>query len=150
VKRLPTLIAAMTLGATVLTGCGGGTDAYCDTLESASEEIAALDQGDFDGFEEVVESTRELADTAPDEVAEEWNVLVGALDGFVEALSDAGIELSDLAAIQGGSIPEGVDQEKLTEAFAKIQELNGEDVSDANDKIEAHAKSECGIDLEGL
>ena len=147
-KRVTALIAALTFGASVLTGCSGGTEAYCDALKETAEDFEALDAGNFDNFDDFVDRSRDLASEAPDEVADEWNTVADALDGLVDALAEAGVEPGDMAGIQAGDVPEGVDQAKLAESLGKIQALGSEEVTKATETISTHAKDECGVDLQ--
>ena len=65
-------------------------------------------------FEKAFDTLHELADEAPDDVKDDWEVLDGALTDMEKALQDAGIKISDLEGmVNNGEIPEGVDMEKL-------------------------------------
>lgn len=132
-------------------GCGGGTDAYCEDLRSAEEQFTAFDEGtpDAEQFEDAISTFRSLGEEAPDEVGEEWEVFLGAFDDLETALEDAGIEFGDLAAIQGGELPEGVDPQALQDLGAEIESLGGDEIEQASDAIEEHASSECDVDLSG-
>lgn len=147
-KRLLGLVAAVITSAGVLTGCGGSDD-YCDSLEETVEEFEAVDEGETQDLEESVEAFRDLGDEAPSEVEEEWETLIGAFDEAESALEDAGVSFSDLDEIEGGQMPEGVDEAELMEAFASFEELSSEEYTEANDAIEEHAESECGVTLPG-
>ena len=146
-KRISSLLAATVLGAGLLTGCGGGTDAYCDTLEDTQKNFEDFEAADFSDFDEFTDRVDELADEAPDEVKDDWKVLSEAFNAFVDALDEAGLEPGDLEGLASGEIPEGVDMEALTEAMTEAQALGGEDFEKATDAIEKHAKDECNIDL---
>jgi hypothetical protein len=88
-----------------------------------------------------------LADDAPDEVASDWKTLDEAVTTIENALQDAGLEPSDLAAIQNGQVPNDLDPSKLAEIAPKLQALDGQEVSDAADNIAQNAQDTCGIDL---
>ena len=147
-KRISSTLAATVLGASLLTGCGGGgTDAYCDSLENTQKDFDDFEAADFSNFDEFTDRVDELADDAPDEVKDDWKVLADAFKAFVEALDKAGLEPSDLEGLASGEIPEGVDMEALTEAMTEAQALGGEKFEKATAAIEKHAKDECNIDL---
>ena len=65
----------------------------------------------------------------------------------LDALKDAGLKPSDLAAMQNGQMPQGVDMQKLQALAPKLESLSSSGVSEAADKIAADAKKSCGIDL---
>jgi hypothetical protein len=148
VKRLSTLLAATLLGASLLSGCGGGgTDAYCDTLKDTQKDFDDFEAADFSNFDEFTDRVDELADDAPDAVKDDWKVLKDAFHGFVDALDKAGLKPEDLEGLSNGDLPEGVDMEALTSAMEEAQALGGEDFEKATNAIEKHAKDECNIDL---
>jgi hypothetical protein len=141
------MLAATAFAASLLSGCGGGTDAYCDTLESTQNDFEDFESADFSNFDEFTDRVEELADEAPDEVKDDWQILADAFKAFVDALDEAGLEPADLEGLATGEIPEGVDMEALTEAMTEAQALGSEDVQEATDNIEKHAKDECNIEL---
>ena len=146
-KRISSMLAATVIGASLLTGCSGGTDAYCDTLEDTQKDFEDFEAADFSNFDEFTDRVEELADDAPDEVKDDWKVLADAFKAFVDALDKAGLEPADLEGLASGEIPEGVDMEALTEAMTEAQALGGEEFEKATENIEKHAKDECNIDL---
>jgi hypothetical protein len=147
VKRLTSMLAATAFAASLLSGCGGGTDSYCDTLESTQKNFEDFESSDFSNFDEFTDKVEELADEAPDEVKDDWKVLADAFKAFVDALEKAGLEPADLEGLASGELPEGVDMEALTEAMSEAQALGGEEFQEATENIEKHAKDECDIDL---
>jgi len=152
VRHKLVLLAAATLLSGVLTGCGGGdseaTDSYCDSLKDAKADIETLDAGDVAKFDEAFKTIHDLADEAPDEVKDDWEVLDGALSDMETALNDAGLKLSDLEGLQSGQLPEGVDQAKLAALGQKMQDIASDEVQKAGDNIDKHAEDECGIKLQ--
>ncbi len=143
-------LATITLSAGLLAGCGGSdSDAYCKELKSdkayfenfngSSPDVAKLDEA-FDRM-------HSLADKAPDEVADDWKVLDNALTTIDKALKEAGITFKDLAKLQSGETPPGVNLQKLQALGTKLQALGGAKFDKAAKDIEKHAKSECGVDL---
>ena len=147
------LAGATVLGLSLLTGCGedgvggGGAD-YCDQLKSAKEEIDKLDEGDLGNFEDLSDTIHDLADAAPDEIKDDWEILADGFDAILQAFEDAGIDAEDLEAIQKGEVPQDVDMDALQEAFAELDELSGEEFQTASDNISKHAKDECDVDLD--
>ena len=103
---------------------------YCDQLKDAKERIDAIDEGDFGNFEELSDTVNDLADAAPDEIKDDWEVLKEGFDAILAAFEKAGIDAEDFEAIQNGEIPEGVDMATLQAAFAELEELERRRVHD--------------------
>ena len=146
-------LSTLVLSASLLAGCGGGSssssDSYCKELKAAKADFSSLGSGsaDFSKFDEVIATFHKLSGDAPSEVKSEWKTLDGAITTLENALKDAGIKPSDLAAMQNGQLPKGVDMAKLQALAPKLQALNSSDVSTAADKIAADAKKNCNVDL---
>ncbi len=148
-KRLSSLLAVVVLSTSLLSGCsGGGTDAYCDTLKDTQKDFDDFESSDFSNFDKFTDRVEKLADEAPDEVKEDWEVLEKAFTAFVDALDKAGLKPEDLEGLAAGDIPDGVDLDELNSAMEEAQALSGEEFEKATDAIEKHAKDECNIDLD--
>lgn len=155
--RVNVVIGSMTLGltATLLTACGGGggssssSGSYCDELKSDKAYFESLSgsNADVSKLDTVFAKVHTLADKAPDNVSADWKTLDNAITTLENALKAAGIKPSDLAAMQKGQVPKGVDLQKLQALAPKLQALSSSDVSAAADKIAADAKKSCGVDL---
>jgi hypothetical protein len=145
---MTSLLAAAVLGTSLLTGCSGGTDDYCKTLKDTKAQFENLETGDIKNFDELTDKFDEIVDQAPDEVKDDWETLRDAVEEFVDALKDAGLEPEDLEGLSSGQLPEGVSMDDVTAAFEKAQELDSEDVQDAGKAIEKHAKDECNVTLD--
>ena len=90
-----------------------------------------------------------LADEAPDEIEDDWETLVKGVDKLVDALEEAaGLDDDDMATLQSGQIPDGVDMAALQGLMTEIQALDTEEFQKAGDDINKHAKDECGVDLQ--
>jgi hypothetical protein len=155
--RLNVVIGSMTLGltATLLAACGGGggssssSGSYCDELKADKTYFESLSgsNADMTKLDTVFEKIHTLADKAPDNVAADWKTLDDAISTLQDALKAAGVKPSDLAAIQKGQVPPGVDVQKLQALAPELQALSSTDVSTAADKIAADAKKSCDVDL---
>jgi hypothetical protein len=128
-------------------GGGGDTDTYCTELKSAQPTFEKVAGSDFTALDSAVSTFHQLADDAPSDITSEWETLDGAFVKVEKAFEDAGIKLSDLGAIQAGTIPEGVDVSKLTSLVGSFQAITGEKVTAARDAIEKHAKDTCDVEL---
>lgn len=148
-----TLVGVALLGAS-LTACSGSdggdgdaSSAYCQDIKTAKPIFESLTQGDLAQLEEGFATFHRLADESPDGLKDEWKTLDNAATSVESALKDAGLEFSDLAGIQEGTIPEGVDMTKLTSFAADLQKLNNTAFADARAEIAKQAKATCDVAL---
>jgi predicted small secreted protein len=162
--RTASAAVAVLLSCGLLSGCGaisgafGGndTESYCQDLQAAQEqgnELAGDGEStpDPQALEDSVEATRGLADSAPDEVADDWAVVDENLDQREQVLDDAGLTYADLAEIgPEGELPEGVSEEDVQEVGRELQALNTAEFQEANENISAHARDECDLELPQL
>ena len=146
-KQRLVLAAVAALCASTLTACGGGTKAYCDDLRDANKDFSSLDNADFSKFDDAISRMHKLADEAPDEVADDWKVLDGALNDLQDALKKAGLTTDDLAKMSQGQMPENFDMSKLQQLQEDMSSLGDQKFQDASNAIEKHAKDECNVDL---
>lgn len=146
--------AILALTAGLLTGCGGSSGSsasgsYCDELKSDKayfESLSGSSSG-LDNLDQVFAKVHSLANDAPSNVAGDWKTLDDAITTIENALKQAGLKPSDLASMQNGQVPQGVDLSKLQALAPKLQALSSSDVSKAADNISADAKKSCNIDL---
>lgn len=103
-----TLVACLALTA-VFTGCSGNdNEAFCD----AARTFSNFDPAGGDGLEEAQDAFQELADTAPDEIADD-----------AQEVADA------FAAAAGGDTAQ-INQESVTAASANVQSYAEENCDD--------------------
>lgn len=143
------LAGAVLAAATTLTACGSGSSAYCSDLKSATKEFDSLEGSDLGQIDQAFATFHKLADEAPSDVESDWKVLDDGITSVEKSLDEAGIKLEDLAKVQQGELPEGVDMAKLQGLAADFQKLSDEKFTKASDAIEKHAKDECDVDLSG-
>lgn len=160
-RKTATITAGLLLGASLLAGCGGdGEDkkgnalsgkSYCEVLKSTKSSVesfsgtTAPSQKQFDEFLENIDN---LADKAPDAVADDWKVVADGMDTFADALEDIGVSLEEFAeAMSSGKLPEGVTTADLTTLGQKLEGLADEKFTEASTAIDKHAKDECKVDL---
>ena len=145
----------LTLAATSLAACGSSTSStdadsgYCTKLKGDKEYFQSLDSAnpDLASFDKVLAELNGLSQAAPAEVSSDWKELDKAVVTIQDAMKDAGVDFADLAAMEGGKVPEGVDMAAVAELGPKLAELGGPEMNQAAANIEEHAKSECGVDL---
>lgn len=86
-------LLALALAATLLAGCGSDQDDYCDAVEEHQQDLTELIGSDEpDALLQALEVFRELEERAPDDIADEWTVLVDAIGGFDDAIQAAGAD----------------------------------------------------------
>ncbi|MGQ0825672.1 MAG: hypothetical protein ACT4OX_11730 [Actinomycetota bacterium] len=90
--------------------------------------------GEAIGDDESLEQFRELADNAPDEIADDLQTLADALGEYYEALADAGVDLGS------GDTPDADDIAALTELG---ESLNTEEVQAASDNVSTWFEEGC-------
>ncbi|HQR26829.1 MAG TPA: hypothetical protein PLP61_07310 [Nocardioides sp.] len=152
-KRSLAMAAVSVVLSGALVGCGSGdggtssTESYCDEMKSAKESLAGLDGTSSGDLEKAFTTVHDLADSAPDAVADDWQVLDDAVSGIEQALDKAGLKLSDLDKMSSGEMPADLDPAKLQQLAQDMQQLGTDQVQQAADNIEKHAKDECGVDL---
>jgi hypothetical protein len=139
--------AAMVLTAGTLTGCGAGTEAYCDSLKEAEGDFDALQAGDPANLGNAVEKLRDIGGDAPDDVSDDWEVINGTFDDMESALEDAGLSFDDLGGLAAGEIPEGVDEADLAALEDSFTAMSTEEAEEAGNNIRDHAQAECDVDL---
>ena len=147
--RTLTALAAVTLTASMLTGCGSGSSAYCKDLKSDKAYFQGLSGSspDVAKLDEAFSRLHDLAAEAPDDIADDWKVLDNAITTITKAMKEAGVNFKDLAKMQSGQLPKGVDMAKLQALGPKLQALAGAKFDKATKNIEKHAKDECGVTL---
>lgn len=147
---------ALTLTATTLAACGssgGGSNSaggYCTELKADKvyfDSISGSSSADTTNLADAFARVHTLAADAPASVAADWKTLDTAITSIESALADAGLKVSDLAGLQSGKLPPGVDASKLAALAPKLEALGNTDVSGAADRIAADAKKSCGVDL---
>ncbi len=154
-KRILSAAAAAALGLCLLTACGdddgakaSGSGDYCKDLKTTKKQVDALNDGDFSDLKKTTDAMHELADEAPDEIADDWDTLLKGIDKLVAALKEAGLDDADMASLQSGQIPDGVDMDALQGLMEEIQGLSTPEFEKAGDAINKHAKDECDVDLQ--
>jgi hypothetical protein len=143
-------LATIALAASTLSACGGSqSSAYCKDLKSDKAYFANFSGSnpDISKLDEAFRRMHTLASESPDAVSKDWKTIDSALTTIDKALKEAGINFSDLAKLQKGQTPAGVDLSKLQALAPKLQSLGGANFSKASKAIEKNAKSDCKVDL---
>lgn len=141
----------MLLVAGGLTGCGHSTESYCSSLKQDKAKLTRLaadsakpGKTGTDALGDTVGVLSGLRDDAPDDIADEWDTLVGALQGLSGAIKDSGADPSDFAS---GKQPAGVTVGQYKAVQQAAAELRTTRVQQAGASIEQHAQDVCKVDL---
>lgn len=129
-----------------LAGCGGSSiEDYCEQLRADQQQIAEMiDSSSPSALLGELDLLRGLAEKSPDDLADEWQVFIEALDGLDQALDDVGVKPSDFV---DGKPPAGLpaaDRQEIADAAA---EVSSEDVVAAVSGIEQQARDVCKLNL---
>jgi hypothetical protein len=146
VRRTPALLVALLAAAGLLTGCSGDPYAdYCDTVTEHQAAIGeAVAQGGPDALLTVLPQLRDLRDASPDDVADEWQQVVGRLQALQDALDDAGVEAGDY---DREDPPDGVTEEQRTAIDAAARELVRPETAQALAVLETEVRDVCQTPL---
>ena len=152
-KISATFAGALLLGG-VVAGCAGGgagseTKAYCNDIKKADKNFSALDGGDFSKLDQAFAAFHKLAAESPSKIKADWTVLEGAVTTMEKGFKDAGIKFSDLAELQKGKTPAGVDVSKLSKLSTSMDKFGDAKFKTASDNIAKHAKDECKVNIAG-
>jgi hypothetical protein len=145
--RLPPLGAALAVAVLLpLAGCGGASiDDYCADLKAHQKEMAAMiDSSSPSALLSHRPMLHDLADKAPKDLTDEWQVFVGALDDLEKALKDAGVEPSDF---EDGKPPAGLSAAHRTAITEAANQLASDDVAQAAGGIEQEGRDVCKVNF---
>lgn len=142
-RTAATLLVAVLVALTA--GCGDPEKAYCGAL-SADQKMFAEMQDDTSGLGLLRHRTElhALASKAPDDLADEWQTFLGAIDAFAGTLHDLGVKPEDFV---DGQAPAGLSQDTRTRIAQAANELSSGDVVTAANGIEQQAKDVCKLQL---
>jgi hypothetical protein len=133
-----------------LVGCAGEQETYCDAVAEEKQTLEDLSAGADDPetgtLSETVAVFERLQEDAPDDMVDEWDTYVTALQALETALADAG---ADESMFTDGEKPEGMSDEDYDSISAAAVELRSTRVVEAAAGIEQHALDVCKISLSG-
>ena len=143
--------AALGLAAALLLGqaaCSGDPiESYCDDLREESPAVgaAAEDAGSTqEALLDLLPTLRDLADAAPRDIADDWELLVSRVEGLRTALADADV---DPATYDPEDPPDGLDadaREAITRAGQRLVEA---DLLRAVQSVQQQALDVCQVTL---
>jgi hypothetical protein len=125
--------------------CGDKEKGYCAAM-SADQKLFAEMQDDPTGLGLLAHRStlHDLGDRAPDDLRDEWQTFLGALDAFAKTLDQAGVQPG---AFVDGRPPADLSAAERTRIAHAASELAAPDVVEAADGIEQQAKDVCKLQL---
>jgi len=142
-RRLVTAAAAALL--LLLAGCGDPTEDYCSELKKDRKEFAEmLESESSSALLGNLPMLRDLAEKSPEDLSDEWQTYLRAIEGLDQAIERAGVKPSDF---DDGKPPDGLSEgDKLAIADAAGQ-ITTDEVIAAASGIEQQARDVCKVNL---
>jgi len=129
-----------------LGGCGGPSiDDYCADLKAHQKEMAAMiDSSSPSALLGHLPMLHDLADKAPEDLTDEWQVFVSALDDLEKALKNAGAKPSDF---EDGKPPAGLSADDRKAIVDAANQIASDDVAQAASGIEQQGRDVCKVNF---
>lgn len=130
----------------LVTGCSQDPqEEYCAAVSEHRQELSeTLGQGGPTALLQALPTFRTLQGQAPDDIADDWQVLVDALGSLEEAVEDAG---ADPASYDRENPPAGVSPDEQARIDVAAAEVGGERTRSALAGVEQHARDVCHTPL---
>jgi hypothetical protein len=142
-------LQALALGIVLVlgvTGCKDQQEKYCDSVKEHQQELTGvLGDGSSNALLKALPIFRDLADDAPDDIRDDWTVVIDALEGLEAALDDAGV---DPATYHRDHPPAGLSQADKDAIDAAASVVGSEDTQTAFNAVDQEAKDVCGTPLQ--
>jgi hypothetical protein len=139
-------MAVVSVVAMFATGCKSDQEKYCDAVKDHQQKLSDVLGGDSpSALLEALPIFRDLADDAPEDIRDDWKVVVDALAGLEDALEKADV---DPATYDRDHPPSGLsqaDQDRIDQAAA---EVGSEATVTAFNAVDQEAKDVCGTPLQ--
>lgn len=149
------LVLASVVAGVVVAGVAGAAgvrhfgasrqERYCDEVVSRRTELTDLLSVDTgDGVLQALPVFEDLRDLAPSDIADEWRVLVSALQGLAGALDEAGV---DPATYDRDDVPAGVSAAERGRIDAAAQRVGSAATQEALAGLDQQSRDVCGTPL---
>ncbi len=126
-----------------LSGCGGTS--YCADLETNRRALADMVAAESpSALLSNLPLLRDLAEDAPEDLADEWRVFLAAVEGLDQALSDAGVEPADF---EGGQPPADLSEAEQQAIAEAADNIASDKVVAAASGIEQQARDVCKVNI---
>ncbi len=137
------LVVALLLS---LSGCGGNTvDDYCQDLGEQRKQMADMVASQSPtALLSHLPMLRELAGKAPEDLKDEWQTFLDAVEGLDKAIRRAGVKASDF---KDGQPPAGLSETDQKTIAHAAGEIRTDEVVQAASGIEQQARDVCKINF---
>lgn len=130
-------------------GCGEDPDrfeSYCATVKDEQAGLSRVldESGGSSGLLPGLPAFERLEDAAPDDIADDWSVLVQRLSSLADALEDAGV---DPATYDPVDPPDGVTAEQEEAISLAAGSVATEAVREALENVQQQARDVCKTEL---
>ncbi|MEO6604291.1 MAG: hypothetical protein ABIN55_01635 [Aeromicrobium sp.] len=140
--RIPVFLVATIVGATVLSGCGGG-NAYCDAVEKDKASLNAFGEKRTDAaYANYAKVFDGVAKVAPKAIKKDWKALADVTKGVIAAQKAVDLKLEQMT--------DTAKVKKLTDA--QLKQLNSayeafNKTTEERTAVVKNVKQECKIQL---
>ncbi|HEX8779828.1 MAG TPA: hypothetical protein VF728_01480 [Nocardioides sp.] len=143
--RAGALVLAAVLGGGLLTGCASEQEQYCDTVSEHQQELTeiATDTGQ-DAIFRALPIYEDLAAEAPDDIADDWDLVVSRLEALRRAFDDAGVDPATYDPEKPPADLRRADRAAISDAATAL--VDGETTA-AMTSVEQHARDVCKTEL---
>jgi len=143
-----TFRAALVVGLLIvplLAGCGGGKS-YCEAVKAHQEENGSVMRSNArTGALQLLPAFEDLAGKAPDDVKDDWQLLVTRITALHDALQDAGV---DPATYDSKHPPAGLSPAERTRISRAAGQLAAPDAVRALGSVQQEVLDVCHTPLE--
>ena len=138
-------VAVLMLVLLPMTGCGHG-QSYCDAVRDHQSELGAIvGSGDRSAWLKALPIFSDLRDKAPDDVAEDWDLVVSRLRALDSALTAANV---DPATYDPRHPPADLGVDDRTAIRRAAAGLAASDTQDALARVQQEVLDVCHTSLE--
>lgn len=142
-RRFVTALAMVLL--LPLAGCGDPTEDYCSELQKDRKAFAEmLESESSSALLGNLPMLRDLAEKSPDDLSDEWQTYLRAVEGLDQAIEDAGVKPSDFDA---GKPPSGLSEDEQKAIAEAAGQITTDEVIAAASGIEQQARDVCKVNL---
>jgi hypothetical protein len=129
----------------VVAACGHGPS-YCDTVHDDQSELGSIvSRNDGTALIRALPIFRDLRDKAPDDVADDWGLVVTRIGALDDALTAAHV---DPATYDPKHPPAGLGADDRTAIRRAAAQLAAADTQDALDRVQQEVLDVCHTPLE--
>jgi hypothetical protein len=138
-------VAAALLLLTSLAGCASEKEQYCEAVKEHQKRLTEImADGGPTALLESLDSFRELRDEAPQDITDEWQLVIRSIEGLEQALDEAGVDPGDY---EDGKPPEGVSQQDRVAIARAADDIGSRDTELALAGVRQQALDVCKTQL---